>query len=85
VNIEIYTKDDCVYCLQTKAFLVNHGIHYYEHKLNEDFTRETLKEMYTNAVSFPVIVIDGFYIGGYSQLAEQLTEKNSSSQQLLNE
>jgi hypothetical protein len=53
--------------------------------LNRDFTREILKETYPSAMSFPVVVVDGFYIGGYAQLAEKLNEQNNSTQQLLNE
>jgi hypothetical protein len=53
--------------------------------LNRDFTREQLLETYPTAKSFPVVVLDGFYIGGYTQLAEKLNEVNNSTQQLLNE
>jgi glutaredoxin len=36
-------------------------------------------------MSFPVIVVDGFYIGGYTQLESMLNEQTKSTQQLLNE
>ena len=50
-----------------------------------NFTREQLLETYPNAKSYPVIVIDGFHIGGYTQLANKLNEEYSDSRQLLNE
>jgi hypothetical protein len=56
-----------------------------EKMLNRDFTREQLLETYPTAKSFPVVVLDGFYIGGYTQLAEKLNEANNTTQQLLNE
>jgi len=53
--------------------------------LDRDFTREHLLETYPTAKTFPVIVVDGFYIGGYTQLAEKLNEELNKPQILLNE
>jgi len=84
MNVELYTKDDCSYCSAAKALLTVKGIFFTEQKLGIHFTRETLKEKFPLAQTFPVIVVDNFYIGGYNQLREHL-EKSDSSQQLLNE
>jgi glutaredoxin len=65
--------------------LTNRNIHYTELKLNEDFTRETLNDLYPSATSFPVIVVDGFNIGGYNELNNMLTEEIQKSQKLLME
>jgi hypothetical protein len=54
-----------------------------ELKLGVDFSRETLLENYPTAKSFPVITVDGFYIGGYSQLAERINTTNSDNRELL--
>lgn len=60
--------------------LSSKGIHYNELKLNEDFTKENLLELFPSAKTFPVIVIDGFNIGGYNQLEKLiLTEQNENS------
>jgi glutaredoxin 3 len=82
--VELYTKDDCSFCVAAKALLSVRGITYTEQKLGINFTRDTLKQKFPTAQSFPVIVVDNFYIGGYNQLKEEL-DKSNSSQQLLNE
>jgi glutaredoxin len=53
--------------------------------LDKDFTREQLLEMYPTARSFPVVVVDGFYIGGYTQLEQKLNEEFKDQRKLLNE
>jgi glutaredoxin len=85
MNVVIYTKDDCHFCTNAKTLLATKGIGYTEMKLNEDFTREFLVENYPSAKSFPLIVIDGFYIGGYEQLKNKLNESSNNTQKLLNE
>ncbi len=72
MNVILYTKEACSYCVNAKLLLTSKGISFTEYKLGEDFTRETLLEMFPEAKSFPVIVIDGFNIGGYVQLKERL-------------
>jgi glutaredoxin 3 len=82
--VEIYTKDDCSYCLAAKAFLGGKGIHFVEKKLHRDFSREQILEKFPSASTFPIIVLDGFFIGGYNQLKEHF-DKQNSTQILLNE
>lgn len=83
--IEIYSKPDCVFCDRAKSFLRDRQVPFIEHTLDVDFTREHLLEMYAEARSFPVIVIDGFYIGGFENLKAQLNEEIKNTQKLLNE
>jgi len=85
MNVVIYTKENCPYCTNAKTLLSTKGISYTEMKLNEDFTRDFLLENYPSAKSFPLIVIDGFYIGGYEQLKTKLNESSNNTQKLLNE
>jgi glutaredoxin len=56
--------------------LASKGIFYNELKLNEDFSRENLLELYPSAKTFPVIVVDGFNIGGAQELELILNEEN---------
>lgn len=58
-------------------------IEFLEHKLDVNFTREHLLEKFPEAKTFPVIVVDGYRIGGYSELKEHLS--NNDGKQLLNE
>jgi glutaredoxin 3 len=84
-HVEIWSKPNCPYCSRAKNILRSSNIIFTEKVLDKDFTREILQETYPTAKTFPVVVVDGFYIGGYSQLAEKLNEQNNSTQQLLNE
>lgn len=83
--VEIYTKDDCPYCQMAKTSLALKQIQFTEQKLNTHFTREQILEKFPTAKSFPIIVLDGFYIGGYNQLKEYLEEQTKSTKTLLNE
>lgn len=81
----IYTKSGCNYCDRAKSVLKSRGILFQEQKLNEDFTREYILEKFPYAKTFPIIVVDGFYIGGYDQLVMKLNEELVNTQKLLNE
>jgi len=81
--IEIYSKNNCVFCEQAKQILRTHGKDYIEYKLDEDFTREILLSKFPEAKTFPVIVLDGFNIGGFEQLKRHLTEETSDNRKIL--
>ena len=83
--IEIYSKPNCVFCERAKTVLMQRQIPFVEYKLDIDFTREILLEKFSEARSFPVIVVDGFYIGGYDQLQQKLNEETKDTRKLLNE
>jgi glutaredoxin len=65
--------------------LTNRGMSYNEMKLNEDFTKENLLELYPNVMTFPVIVIDGFNIGGFTELNKVLSESVKDNRKILTE
>lgn len=81
-HVTIYTKSNCKYCNNSKLLLSSKNIQYTELKLGEDYTREQLLEMFPSSKTFPVIVIDGFNIGGYNQLKE-MVESNTSTAKFL--
>lgn len=83
MNIVIYSKENCSFCTNAKLLLTNKGIPFTEKKLGEDFTRETILEMFPSAKTFPVIVVDGFNIGGYVQLKEKLETQESDTRKYL--
>ena len=84
-HVEIWSKNGCPHCSRAKNLLTTHGIPFNEKILGVNFTKENLLESYPTAKSYPVIVVDGFYIGGYTQLATKLNEEFSDPRQLLNE
>ena len=71
-RIVIYTKPDCSYCVDAKSVLKNNNIPFEEKTLDLDFTREYLLEEYTSAKTFPVIVVNEKYIGGYTELVTDM-------------
>ena len=83
MNVVLYTKESCSYCMSAKILLTNKGIPFKEQKLGEDFTRETLLEMFPYAKSFPVVVVDGFNIGGYQDLKEKIEQSNNDTAKFL--
>jgi glutaredoxin len=85
MNVKIYSKENCSYCTSAKMLLSNKGISYTELKLNEDFTSENLKQLYPNARTFPIIVVDGFNIGGFTELQKMITEETKDNRKFLSE
>jgi glutaredoxin 3 len=83
-TIEIYTKDNCPYCEKAKALMRDRQLAFYEFKLDVDCTREFILEKFSGATTFPVIVLDGFYIGGYTEFVTQLNEDFKNTKKLLN-
>lgn len=81
--IEIYSKDNCSFCEQAKQMLRIHNKDFVEYKLDEDFTREVLLTKFPEAKTFPIIVLDGFNIGGFEQLKRHLTEETSDHRKIL--
>ena len=85
MNVVIYTKQNCSYCTNAKALMASKNIGYTEMKLDEDFTRDFIVETFPSAKTFPIIVVDGFNIGGYQEFQKMLTEQTQDSKKLLNE
>lgn len=81
--IEIYSKNNCSHCEQAKTLLKMNGKNFIEYKLDEDFTREILLSKFPEAKTFPVVVIDGFNIGGFEQLKQQINEETSDNRKIL--
>ena len=87
MTVDVYTKLGCAFCDWAKNLLKSKGIGYNEHKLGEHFTREFILENFPNAKTFPVIIVDGFNIGGYDGLKSYLltTEAGPQKAQFLRE
>jgi glutaredoxin len=85
MNVVLYSREDCSYCTRAKMILATRNIPYKELKLNEDYTKEHLLELYPSATTFPVVVVDGFNIGGFTELAKMLTEQKEPVGKFLTE
>lgn len=71
MKIVIYSKDECSFCDKARELLKSLGKDFLEYKLEKDFTRETIKTVFPDARTFPVVTIDNEFIGGYTELAER--------------
>jgi len=85
MHVLVYTKPDCISCTKAKMLLASRNISYQELKLNEDFTREHLLEQFPSASSFPIVVVDGFNIGGVEQLSKMINEQKEPIGKFLTE
>lgn len=83
VLIELYTKPNCNFCLYCRKLLEEKKLAYVEYKLSEDFTREQIVEKFPLQNTYPIVVWDGWVIGGYSELEKQLNEQNKPTTEKL--
>lgn len=57
-----------------KSLLNSFNKVYNEYKLDRDLTLEDIKEKFPNARSFPIVVLNDEYIGGYEQLKMKIQQ-----------
>lgn len=71
MRVEIYTKDNCVWCTRAKNLMDDFNISYLEHDLSdEDERKEFYKEVGENVSTVPQVYINGNRIGGYKELSK---------------
>lgn len=71
MRVEIYTKDNCVWCTRAKNLMNDFNISYLEHDLSdEDERKEFYKEVGENVSTVPQVYINGNRIGGYKELSK---------------
>ena len=74
MKVTIYSKDDCPWCVKAINLLETTDLEFEELKLDKHFSREEILEWYPDARTFPVVVLDNMWIGGYDQLVEVVDE-----------
>lgn len=75
-GIEIFTKENCVWCVKAKELMKNLSINYTEYKLGEDYEKEDLQELLgkEKRLTVPQIYVNGHHIGGYEDFAQYAEE-----------
>lgn len=68
MNIVIWSKDGCQYCVMAKNLLESRGIEYTEKKIGYGYDRDQLLSEIPNARTLPQIIVNGDVIGGYTEL-----------------
>lgn len=74
--IEIYTKEGCPNCVKAKALLENKNVSHKNYKLDTDFSRDYIVEKFPMAKTYPIVVINGEFVGGYIELESKVNEQN---------
>ncbi len=74
----VYSKNNCTYCQKAKQLLQQSGEQYEVLTLGADYDREWLIDhIHTNyniiPRTMPVILCDGEYVGGYTDLLAELS------------
>ena len=71
MRVEIYTKDNCVWCTRAKNLMNDFNISYLEYDLSdEDERKEFYKEVGENVSTVPQVYVNGNRIGGYKELSK---------------
>ncbi|QDJ96348.1 glutaredoxin [Xanthomonas phage Xoo-sp13] len=71
----VYTRSSCPWCVKAKELLTAQGISFVEHVIGspEFADKESLQAKLGRPVNtVPQIVLDGAYVGGYTDLAAKL-------------
>jgi len=70
-RIKIYSTGTCPICNKTKQLLTKWNISYEELRIDESPSAlREMAELTNNARTVPQIIIDGKWIGGFSELTE---------------
>lgn len=70
--INIYTKNDCIWCEKAKTLLKENDIHFKEYVIGKDVTRSWVIEAFPTRKTVPIITEGHMIIGGYDDLKEKL-------------
>lgn len=73
MNVVIFSKESCPYCVRAVDLLTKKNIEFTEHKLDKDFTRAEIIEQFPDARTYPIVVVDQKWIGGYNELLKMQT------------
>lgn len=75
LGVVIYTKENCSFCKQAKAELVERNWDYEEKNIDADPTlKEELKSQLPEVKTVPQIWVRGKYVGGYTELMQYFEE-----------
>lgn len=68
----VYSKIACPQCDAAKQLLKSRNISFYELLIGRDVTREEVIEQFPNVRQVPIILVDGVFVGGLSELRSYL-------------
>jgi len=68
--VEIYGTQDCRYCDDAIDLAAENSLPFVYKELYTDFEMEEFIKLFPTAKTFPQIIIDDIYIGGYTDFVE---------------
>jgi glutaredoxin len=68
MEIEIWGKDNCVFCIAAVELCKKKNLEYTYKTYKVDYTKEEILTEFVGATTFPQIKIDGNPIGGFQEL-----------------
>lgn len=71
--IEIYGSNDCVWCEKAIAICAQYQLKYEYKNLDRDYVLTEFIKKFPDARTVPQITWNGKYVGGYSELVEEIT------------
>jgi glutaredoxin len=83
--IKLFSKDGCVSCTRAKNLLEGSGETFAEYKLHDDFDEDFVRGKWPSAKSFPIVVVDDVYVGGFDELRLILLERALDTRRPLTE
>ncbi len=82
-RVVLYTNAAEERSAAARQFLRDRGVPFTELKLHEDVTPAGLQQLYPEARTFPVVVIDDFHVGSFEELKRHLNEDSHDGRKLL--
>jgi glutaredoxin 3 len=73
MQVKMYTKDNCPYCVKAKAYFAKKNIPVQEVKVGTDIARDDFITL-TGMKTVPAIYLENKLIGGYTDLIEYVTD-----------
>jgi len=77
LDVTVFSRDGCPYCVAAKQALRNAGIAFEELVLNRDYTEQTLRAV-ADAATVPQVFVNGARIGGSEAVGDWLSERKAA-------
>lgn len=75
MEIVFYSSPGCKWCLKAQKLLELANVPYEKYTCGKDITYEEVENRYPAANGYPIIVVDGNYLGGIHELAVKLVKE----------
>lgn len=76
MEITIYSKSDCDYCLRLHNYLLSKNIQFESKLYGKDFLKEEFQSEFGNNATFPQVIIGGRKVGGLKETIDYLVRYN---------